>query len=112
MKLTAITYEEMETKGKELVEKHETFEVRGLSGRMGSAISAMERIIEENGMKCRVYTYGRIAAAVGSVFGGVTGVAGVASAIGIAAHNVATFDPDYEIAKHLVDHKLSVNYKK
>lgn len=88
-----------------------SFEVTGLSGRMDSAVSAMENVIEGQGLKCRVYTYGRIAAAGGSFFGGITGALGIASVIGIAAHNLATFSPDYEIAKHVIDNKLSVNYK-
>ena len=36
---------------------------------------------------------------------------GTAAAIGIGLHNFATYNPDYEIAKHLVDKKLSINKK-
>jgi hypothetical protein len=68
--------------------------------------------IEPAGLKCRVYTKGRIAAAGASLLGGITGAAGIASAISIAAHNLATYNPDYEIVKHLVDNTLSVFYKK
>lgn len=85
-----------------------TFEVIACSGRMGSTASRVENQIESKGLRCRTYTRGRIAAAGGTLFGGVTGILGLASAVGIAAHNLVTFSPDYEIAKHLIDNKLTV----
>ena len=94
--MTTVTYEELESsKTKDMIRERESFEVTGLSGRMGSAVSKIENIIENQSLSCRVYTYGR-----------------VASVVGIAAHNLATYNPDYEIAIHLVDNKLSVKYKK
>jgi hypothetical protein len=105
-----ITYDELE-KVKDLVDDRVSFEVTGLNNRMKEAVLEVERIIENKGLRCRIYTRGRIAAAGGSFFGGITGLAGIASAAGIAAHNLATFNPDYEIAKHLVDNKLTVTYK-
>ena len=108
-----LTYEELNAdKAKDLVAKHESFEVVGLSGRMKSAVVTTENQIESQGLRCRVYTYGRIAAAGATVFGGVTGLVGITSAAGIAAHNLATFNPDYEICKHPVSNKLTVKYKK
>ncbi len=95
-----------------LIRNKESFEVVGLSGRMGSAVTTVENKIESNGMKCRIYTFGRIAAAGGSFFGGITGVIGLASAAGIAVHNLATFSPDYEIAKYPIDNRIVVKYKK
>ena len=111
--MTKITYEEIDSqKTKDLVKQHKSFEIVGLSGRLSSAVSKIENIIETQDLSCRIYTYGRVASAGASFFGGITGVAGVLSTIGMAVHNVATYDPDYEIAKHLVDNKLSVDYKK
>ncbi|WP_345867197.1 hypothetical protein [Shewanella algae] len=108
-----ISYDELSAeKLRELVRAEKTFEVTGLSGRMGDAVKWVENQIEAEGLRVRVYTYGRIAAAGGSFFGGITGVLGVASAIGMAAHNLATLNPDYEIAKHLVDNMLTVKYCK
>ncbi|MEZ9187687.1 hypothetical protein AB4158_26660 [Vibrio splendidus] len=108
-----LQYEDLASgKVKKLIDAKVSFEILGLSGRMGSAVTTLEQLIESSGLSCRIYTYGRVAAAGGSLFGGVTGVLGVASAIGMAAHNIATYDPDYEIAKHKIDNKLSVNYKK
>jgi hypothetical protein len=110
--MESVQYEEMSSnRVKALIENRESFEVVGLSGRMGSAVTSIENLIEGKGLSCRVYTYGRIAAAGGSFFGGITGVLGVASAIGMAAHNIATYNPDYEIAKHQIDNKLTVNYQ-
>lgn len=110
--MTTIQYEDIRSeKTINLIKSKSSFEIVGLSGRMDSAVSTIENLIESEGLKCRVYTYGRVAAAGGSFFGGVTGLIGLASAVGIAAHNLATFNPDYEIAKHLVDNKLSINFK-
>lgn len=109
--MQSVTYEDLDSnKVKSLIENHNSFEIVGLSGRMGSAVSKIEGLIESQGLSCRIYTYGRVAAAGGSLFGGITGVLGLASAIGMAAHNIATYNPDYEIAKHQIDNKLSVNY--
>lgn len=110
--MQSITYSQLESgEAKQLVANHKSFEIVGLSGRMSSAVALIETVIENQDLKCRVYIYGRVAAAGASFFGGITGVAGIASAVGMAAHNLATFNPDYEIAKHKIDNKLSVNYK-
>ncbi|UCN00128.1 hypothetical protein LCX93_11460 [Sulfurimonas sp. SWIR-19] len=108
-----VKYEDLDSiKVKDMIKRHESFEIVGLSGRMGSAVSKIENIIETANLSCRIYTYGRIASAGAALAGGITGLAGVGAAIGMAAHNIATYDPDYEIAKHIVDNKLSVTYKK
>lgn len=107
-----ISYEEIDSSGtRNAIRGHKSFEITGLTGRMGDAVSKIESMIESEDLSCRIYTYGRVASAGATLVGGVTGLAGIASAIGMAAHNIATFNPDYEIAKHLVDSKLSVVYK-
>jgi hypothetical protein len=111
--MTQIRYEDLRSdRVKQLIKNHASFEVTGLSGRMKSAVTQVENLIESEGLRCRIYTYGRIAAAGASFFGGVTGAVGIASAVGMAAHNIATFRPDYEIAKHPINHRLTVKYKK
>lgn len=95
-----------------LIAKKASFKVIGLSGKVSEAASLVEDAIEKRGMRCRVYTAGRVTAAGASFFGGVTGAVGVISALGMAAHNIATYNPDYEIAKHLVDNQLTVTFKK
>ena len=111
--MITVKFEDLDSeKVKGLIKQKQTFEVLGLSGRMDTATAKVENMIETSGFSCRVYTYGRVAAAGASLFGGITGGIGVASAIGMAAHNIATYDPDYEIAKHRIDNKLTVKYKK
>lgn len=77
-----------------------------------AAIETLERLIESQGLKCRIYTFGRIAAAGASVAGGVTGLLGALSGIAIAAHNIATWNADYEVAKNLLASTIHVTYKK
>ncbi|QLH66828.1 hypothetical protein [Aeromonas veronii] len=111
--MESIQYNDLENgKLKQLISQRKSFEVRGLSGRMDSAVTYVEREIESSGLSCRIYLYGRVAAAGASVFGGVTGLLGIASAVGMVAHNLATYDPDYEIAKHKIDNKLTVTFKR
>ncbi|WP_083249955.1 MULTISPECIES: hypothetical protein [unclassified Aeromonas] len=111
--MESIQYSDLENgKLKQLISQRKSFEVRGLSGRMDSAVTYVEREIESSGLSCRIYLYGRVAAAGASVFGGVTGLLGIASAVGMVAHNLATYDPDYEIAKHKIDNKLTVTFKR
>ena len=108
-----LQYEDLSTNTlSSAIQRKESFEVLGLSGRMSSAVSMVESGIEREGLKCRIYTAGRIAAAGGTLFGGITGTIGLVSTIGIAAHNLATYNPDYEIAKYVVDNRLVVTYKK
>lgn len=111
--MITVRYEDIDSlETKNLIKSKKSFEIIGLSGRMGSAVIQIENIIVMQSLSCRVYTSGRIASAGATLVGGVTGLAGLVSAIGMAAHNIATYNPDYEIAKHLVDNKLSVKYKK
>ena len=107
-----ITFEDIESEiSKNLITSRESFEILALSGRMDIAVKQIERTIESLGFTCRIYTKGRVAAAGASLFGGVTGVVGIASAIGMAAHNLATYDPDFEVIKHRIDNKLSLFIK-
>ena len=108
-----ITYNDIKSpKTLNLVKEKKSFEIIGLSGRISNCVTEVENIIEIEGFSCRTYTYGRITSVGASFLGGITGVAGVFSGIGIAAHNLATYNPDYELAKHIVDNRLSVRYMK
>ena len=109
----AISYDELNwSKITKMIQKNKSFEIIGLSGNLIDTVSTLENVIESENLSCRIYTYGRVASAGATLVGGVTGLAGLASVVGMAAHNIATFNPDYEIAKHLVDNKLTVSYKK
>ncbi|MDQ7073654.1 MAG: hypothetical protein Q9O24_00450 [Gammaproteobacteria bacterium] len=108
-----INYDDLEDKQlAELIKGEKTFELIGLSGRISDAVLVVETAIEIQGFSCRIYTYGRVAASGGTLFGGITGVLGLASVVGIAAHNLATLNPDYEISKHLVDNSILIKYCK
>lgn len=73
---------------------------------------AVERVIESQDLRCRIYTIGRVAAAGLNFAGGVTGLIGIGSIAGILYHNLSTYNPDYKIGKDLVDNKLVVEPKK
>ncbi|MDT4875276.1 hypothetical protein FQZ97_1106310 [compost metagenome] len=108
-----IQYEDLSTSTlTQLINRKETFEVVGLGGRLLSAVKTVENKIEANGMTCRVYTAGRIATAGWSLFGGITGAVGALSAASIALHNLATYNPDYEIEKYPIDNRIVVKFKK
>ena len=103
-----ISYDEIESYGSFLVQNHRSFFITNTTGVMSRAVNKIESIIEAENMRCRVYTVGRSAVAGASMLSGVGGLIGIASTIGIVTHNLATWDPDYEIGKHQVDNKLSI----
>lgn len=82
---------------------------------MGALVNIVEGQIEKQKLSCRVYLEYRAAAlGVGlSPFGAGWGqlVAAVAG-IGMGIHNLATFSPDYEIAKNPLKAYVLVTYKK
>jgi hypothetical protein len=92
----------------ELVSKKMTFQVVGLSD-ISRIVEAVEGCIEKKGMSCRVYTEYRSAALIGETF---MGGFGILAGISIALHNVATFNPDYEIGKNKIKGSVTVTYKK
>ncbi|AZQ12300.1 hypothetical protein [Shewanella khirikhana] len=80
---------------------------------LGEAVKTVERMIESKGLKCRVYTKGRSATvAAAAIPVSPTVIGGWASAIGIGIHNLATWNPDYEIAKNIATGTLTVTFKK
>lgn len=99
---------------KEMVNKKLSFIINDIDRlKMSGAVKLVEKIIEENGLKCRVYTQGRSAALAGAVIPNpVTVLGGWAAGIAIGVHNIATWDPDYEIAKNVANGAIRVNYKK
>ena len=59
---------------------------------------------QQKKLTCRVYTEYRSTA--------VAALLGAVSAAAIGVHNLATWNPDYEIGKNYVKRTLSVRYKK
>lgn len=94
---------------KELISNKESFEVGLLDGHLSDAVTLIEREIESAGQSCRIYTSKRLAtAAAGLLEAGL----GVAALTAIAVHNMATYNPDWEICRYLIDKKLEVTYMK
>ena len=90
-----------------LLSKSASFTVRAAPD-LSAVVQRIENRIEEMGMRCRVYTENRAVVAGGAALTPV-GLAGVAA---IAAHNLATWDPDYEIGKNKLSNCVSVSCKK
>ncbi|MEE6028748.1 hypothetical protein [Avibacterium paragallinarum] len=69
----------------------------------------VERIIEENNFSCRVYTENRLASVGLSLL--LPNIVGIATLAGIAAHNLLTLNPDYEIGKNILDSQINITYQ-
>lgn len=101
-------YQEAKTKISSLIAGREAFVITGLSGSMLDASNFVENEIERQGMTCRVYTRNRAYAAGAMAWTG----GGLLSLAGIAIHNIATFNPDYEVGRAITENCLYVTYKK
>ena len=94
-----------------LIRQRKSFEITHIAD-MSVTVNELERVIEkECQLTCRVYTEYRSATVAGS-FWGTTAIAGELSAAAIGVHNLATWNPDYELGKNYVARTLSVKYKK
>lgn len=103
--IQTLSKEQMKT----LVEKHVSFRLSGIRD-MSGAVKLVEKIIENLGLKCRVYTEYRAAGMAAVVWTPALAIGAIAAA-GIALHNVVTWGPDYELGKNYVSDTLSVIYK-
>ena len=95
-----------------LIESRKSFTLTNIT-HMKKTVLKIESLIEAKGLKCRVHTKGRaatVAAAAIPVSPAVLG--GWLSGIAIGVHNLATYDPDYEIGKNRLSKELDVKYKK
>jgi hypothetical protein len=75
-------------------------------GRLGD-----RRHSRKKGHDLQIYTEYRAAAVAGSLWT-PTVILGIAAAVGMAAHNLATINPDYEIGKNKVAGTVTATYKK
>lgn len=92
-----------------MISEKKSFKIKEIeSDFFGDTVENLEKLIESQGLTCRVYTAGRIAA-LGVC--AITIVGGVAAGLTIAAHNIATYNPDYEIA-NFYPTTLAITYKK
>ena len=95
---------------KELLKTHQSFVLEDIDRlNMADAVKTVEKLIESLGMKCRIYTKGRVAGLAAEL---AVPVVGWAAAAAIGVHNLATWDPDYEVAKNLITGTLTIQYKR
>ncbi|UVO19122.1 hypothetical protein [Stutzerimonas stutzeri] len=96
----------------ELVKQRRSFQVVAVKD-ISYVVNKVEGEIEKQNLRCRVYTEYRTAAIAGvAVPTGITQLAGIATAIGVGLHNLATINPDYEIAKNKFAGAVTVMYQK
>ena len=91
---------------KELVAKKEPFIVHATGGDLREYCCRIEAIIEAEHMSCRIRTKNRAVVNAGAIFTGV-GILGFAAQ---AVHNIATFNPDWEIIRNPLNNKIEVDY--
>jgi len=108
----------------EKIKSHESFVLECQEfDRYSNTLTWLEQAIEKQGMSVRIYMRAR-RLSMGS-FAGFAGASivgaplalgalavGMVAGVGIAAHNLATLNPDYEIGKHPIGSTLYVDYKK
>ena len=97
---------------KELISSKKSFRIFSVKD-ISFIVNNIEKYIEKKGLSCRVYSEMRSAAIAGIVIPtGITQLGGIAVAAGTAIHNLATFNPDYEIGKNYVKSTVTVTYKR
>lgn len=80
---------------------------------ISKAVGKIERLIDECGMRSRVYKKGRSTLVAAAAIPTIPTIAvGVSTAAFIAGHTAATFNPDYEIATNMATGTLTINYTK
>ena len=98
-----------------LITAKKSFIIYGVGGRKGMSetTEAVEKEIEMQQMRCRIYSSKRaLILAAALIPTGFTQLTALGSGIGMAIHNLVTWNPDYEIIKYNVDNKVSVIYQK
>jgi hypothetical protein len=78
-------------------------------GDLMQACARIEKCCDECGYTSRVYTKGRLGLSAAAWW---FPPALVWTAIATAAHNVATLNPDFEIARNIITNTVTVTYKK
>ena len=97
----------------ELVKDRKSFKITQIGADLFEFSQKVEEIIETAGYTCRLYTASRAASmAFGFIPNPITRCISMFSALFLAAHNLATRDPDYEISRHLWDSMITVSYQR
>ncbi|WP_024694460.1 hypothetical protein [Pseudomonas syringae] len=93
-----------------MISDKRSFKIKDIESEFfGDTVETIEKLIEPQELTCRTYTAGRITALGIS---SLTIIGGVTAGLTIAAHNIATYNPDYEIAKLYTTKTLAITYKK
>ena len=96
----------------ELISSKKSFRIFSVKD-ISFIVNKIEKSIEKKGLSCRVYSEMRSAAIAGiAIPTGITQLGGLAVAAGTAIHNLAPFNPDYEIGKNYVKSTVTVTYKR
>lgn len=100
----------------DLVSKKASFQVVAAK-KWGKTIELIEERIEKAGLRCRVYTeYSSTAATAGVplvLFGTpIVAIPALVTAAAVGVHRLATFNPDYEIAKNRIARTITVRCEK
>ena len=95
-----------------LIENKKSFKVVAVKD-IGFIVNKIEGAIEKRDLTCRVYSEFRsVAMGAVAIPTPVTLLGGLAAMVGTAAHNIATFNPDYEIGKNKIKNTVTVIYQK
>ena len=95
-----------------LIEERKSFKIVAVKD-IGFMINKIEGTIEKRDLSCRVYSeYRSVAMGAVAIPTPVTLIGGLAAMVGTAAHNLATFNPDYEIGKNKIKSTVTVIYQK
>jgi len=89
---------------KNSIVKKETFTVHATGGDLLEYCTRIESLLESANMSCRVRTKNRTAINTGALLTGV----GVFGFLAQAAHNIATYNPDWEIIRNPLNNKIEV----
>lgn len=93
-----------------MIERHRSFEICGIPvSDMLKVSEVLEKAIERRYFKCRIYTKNRLVTGMAGLLNPAYGIFSLAA---IAAHNIVTYDPDYEIARDIANNRIEVVYKK
>lgn len=103
-----INYNEYRRLMTDLIDNRQRFEIVAVpSSEMFNVCSVLENYIEQQHLKCRVYTQKRLVSGAAGLLNPIYGIGALA---GIAIHNVVTWNPDYEISRDFANNRVSVEY--
>jgi hypothetical protein len=91
---------------KELISKNKSFVAYGLTDKLLETSQLIEQLVEDSGKSCRVLTLHTTTANIAGLLVGV----GLYGFVCQAVHNIATMNPDFEVVRDTINHKIIVIY--